>query len=166
MNARTFYTNYYPAAMVSQAKTKVPYQVTLVQAALESAWGTAAPGNNYFGIKDDGVLNGNEQLLLTWEYINNPDKKFPVVVSVTQVGKKMWKYRVKDWFRKYNSPEECFIAHGELLATHSRYAEAMKHTDDPYRFAAEIHKAGYATDPDYTKKLISMLDTLKTIIPQ
>lgn len=165
MTPREFLTTYYPAAMQSQAKTKVPYQVTLAQAALESGWGNHAPGFNFFGIKDDGVLNGNEQLLLTTEVLNNPDHKFPVIVSIAKTAEKQWTYRVKDWFRKYTTPEEAFSDHAKLLSTHSRYAAAMKVCDNPYLFAAEIHKAGYATDPAYTTKLHSMLDMFKTIIP-
>jgi flagellum-specific peptidoglycan hydrolase FlgJ len=164
MKPQEFVRKFYAQAEMSQAKTGVPALVIMAQAALESAWGSAAPGNMFFGKKDSDGLNGNEQLLLTTEYIDNPNKKFPAVISVVQVGKKLWKYRVRDWFRKYNTPEESFTDHAKLLSTAPRYREAMKAKDNPYLFAAEIHAAGYATDPDYTKKLHKLIDIIKAHI--
>jgi flagellum-specific peptidoglycan hydrolase FlgJ len=161
MNSKDFILKYYSQAKISQDKTGVPALVILAQAALESGWGSVAPGNMFFGVKDNDGLNGNEQLLLTTEYLDNPNKKFPVTVSVVQVGKKLWKYRVKDWFRKYATPEESFTAHALLLSTRKRYEQAMEHADDPYKFAEEIHKAGYATDPDYTKKLHKLITMIR-----
>jgi flagellar protein FlgJ len=164
MTPREFVKKYYPQALTSESKTGVPAIVVMAQAALESAWGSVAPGNMFFGKKDSDGVNNNEQLLLTTEYLDNPDKKFPVVISVIQVGKKLWKYRVKDWFRKYNTPEESFTDHAKLISTSSRYKSAMMAKDNPYLFAAEIHKAGYATDPDYTKKLHKLMDMIKVYI--
>lgn len=165
MTPKEFTIKFYPVALQSQAKTGVPALVVLAQAALESAWGTAAPGNMFFGKKDSDGINGNEQLLITTEYLDNPDKKFPAVLSVVQVGKKLWKYRVKDWFRKYATAEESFTDHAKLISTAPRYREAMRHTNDPYLFAAEIHKAGYATDPDYTGKLHKLMAMFTKLIP-
>ncbi len=164
MKPREFVLKYYAQAKQTESKTNVPALVILAQAALESAWGRVAPGNMFFGVKDNDGLNGNEQLLLTTEYLDNPNKKFPIVVSVIQVGKKLWKYRVKDYFRKYTTAEECFTDHAKLLSTKLRYRAAMNHADDPYRFAAEIHKAGYATDPDYTIKLHKLITLIKQYI--
>jgi flagellum-specific peptidoglycan hydrolase FlgJ len=161
MTPREFTKLYYPQARVSEEKTGVPAIVVLAQAALESAWGQVAPGNMFFGKKDSDGINGNEQLLLTTEYLDNPDKKFPAVISVVKVGQKLWKYKVKDWFRKYKTPEECFTDHAKLLSTSPRYKKAMASKDNPYLFAAEIHAAGYATDPDYTKKLHKLMDMIK-----
>lgn len=165
MTPKQFVEKYWPYAMQSQAKTKVPALVIMAQAAVETGWGSVVVGNMMFGKKDSDGMNGNEQLLTTTEYLSDPNKKFPVVLSVLKVGEKMWKYKVKDWFRKYNTPEESFTDHARLLVNSPRYRNAMLHTDDPYRFAAEIHKAGYATDPDYTKKLHSLIDTIKKLTP-
>lgn len=164
MSPQQFTAKYYPFAKQSEAKTGVPALVIMAQAALESAWGNAAPGNMFFGVKDSDGLNGNEQLLLTTEFIDNPNKKFPAVISVIQVGKKLWKYRVKDWFRKYSTPEESFTDHAKLFVTRPRYRAAMQAKHDPYLFAAEIHLAGYATDPDYTKKLHKLMNMINPFI--
>lgn len=166
MTPKEFVTKYWPYAMQSQAKTKVPALVIMAQAAVETGWGSVVVGNMMFGKKDSDGMNGNEQLLTTTEYLDDPNKKFPVVLSVIKVGEKLWKYKVKDWFRKYATPEESFTDHARLIAGSKRYAEAMKFTDDPYRFAAEIHKAGYATDLHYTEKLHKLIDTIKVIIDE
>ena len=164
MTPKEFTLKYYPFAKQTEAKTGVPALVIMAQAALESGWGSAAPGNMFFGVKDSDGLNGNEQLLLTTEYLDNPNKKFPVVVSVIQVGKKLWKYRVKDWFRKYSTPEESFTDHANLFLTRVRYANAMRVRQDPYKFASEIHRAGYATDPEYTTKLHKLITMIKSFL--
>jgi flagellum-specific peptidoglycan hydrolase FlgJ len=61
-------------------------------------------------------------------------------------------------FRKYDSPAGSFADHGKFLRDNSRYANAFKHTDNAAQFAREIHKAGYATDPTYADKLISIIN--------
>lgn len=164
MTPKDFTTKFYPQAKISEQKTGVPALVVMAQAALESAWGAVAPGNMFFGKKDNDGINGNEQLLLTTEYIDNPNKKFPVVVSVVKVGQKLWKYKVKDWFRKYSTPEESFTDHAKLISTAPRYKKAMAVKDNPYQFAIEIHKAGYATDPMYYEKLHKIMDMIKQYI--
>jgi flagellum-specific peptidoglycan hydrolase FlgJ len=153
MKAQEFVNKFYPFAKQTQDKTGISAIFILAQAALESAWGNSAPGNMFFGVKDNDGLNGNEQLLLTTEYIDNPDKKFPAIISIVQVGKKLWKYRVRDWFRKYKTPEECFTDHANFFFKYKRYASALNVKQDPYAFAFEVAKAGYATDPNYAGSL-------------
>lgn len=164
MTAREFVEKYYAYALESQLQTGVNALVVLAQCALETGWGSVVIGNMMFGKKDIDGINGNEQLISTTEYIDKPDKKFPVVMTVTQVGKKLWKYRVKDWFRKYDSPKDSFVDHSLLISKKKIYAEAMKVADDPYLFAAAIHKAGYATDPKYTIKLHALITMIKKLI--
>ncbi len=161
----------YPFAKATESKTGLSAVATLTQAALESAWGNSAPGNMYFGQKDSDGLNGNEQLLLTTEDLSDPNKKFPVVVSVIQIGKKLWRYRIKDWFRKYNSPEECFTDHAMFLMTRPRYSKAWALRSNPDRFYEELQAAGYATTKnkdtgklDYADKLKSVSRTIESIL--
>ncbi|MGB0972112.1 MAG: glucosaminidase domain-containing protein, partial [Mycobacterium sp.] len=45
----------------------------------------------------------------------------------------------------------------QFLESNPRYAEALKHKHDPARFADELAKAGYATDPQYAGKLKGVL---------
>jgi len=165
MTPREFVNKYFEHALIAEGQTKVPALVVMAQAALETGWGSTVVGNMMFGIKDTDGINGNEQLLTTTEYFNNPDKNFPVVKSIVKVGPKLWKYIVKDYFRKYDSPAQSFTDHGRLLSQSKIYAEAMAHTDQPYLFASKI-AARYATDPNYAVKLHKLMRLIEDIITQ
>lgn len=160
MTPRNFVISYYAFAKASEAKTGIHHVATLAQAATESGWGKAAPGNMFFGIKDTDGVNGNEQLVTTTEYSRRADLKFPVIISVTPVvkkGVKMFKYVVKDYFREYKTPEGSFTDHGKFFLENKRYAKALEVKGDPYRFIEEIAKAGYATAPDYVEVMHSIV---------
>lgn len=163
LTPQQFTTFFYPYAKESEQKTGISALALLAQGAWESGWNAASPGWMLFGVKDTDGINGNEQLLTTTEYSRRPDLKFPEVISVTPVvrnGQKWFKYKVKDYFRKYDSPEECFTDHGNFFLKNQRYSEALKVKDDPERFIEEIAKAGYATDPNYAtnlKKIVAMI---------
>lgn len=164
MKPADFVNAYKGYALQTQGKTGISALVILAQAALESGWGRAAPGNMFFGVKDTDGLNGNEQLITTTEYFRRADVKFPVVLSVTPVvrnGQKWFKYKVKDYFRKYDSPEECFTHHALFLLRNRRYAAALALKQNPYAFIDALAKAGYATAPDYAKTLKSVAKTIE-----
>ena len=133
------------AAQTSQQETGVPASVTLAQAMLESDLGRSAlaqEAKNYFGIKASGSPGPAGVVYMdTREVIGG--------ASVT----------VRAPFRAYNTVAESFTDHGLYLRDTPRYAEAMKHTDDPRLFARLIQQAGYATDPQYAAKLIRLMDT-------
>lgn len=127
-----------PVARENMKKTGVPASVTLAQAALETGWGGSSIGDakNLFGIKGTGPAGTAR--VSTQEFENGR--------MVT----------IQDNFRKYNSWQESFEDHGKLLQN-SRYGYALQYKNNPDRYAQEIHKAGYATDPDYASKLISIM---------
>jgi hypothetical protein len=152
-----------PYARASEAKTGVPGLVTLAQAAVESGWGARAAGNNFFGIKaKPSDAPGTRQLWRTREVLSRPDvRSFPEVISVTRRPDGKYNYVVRDWFRVFPSPELAFVGHGEFLRRNKRYAPAFNVGGDPYRFAAEVAKAGYATDPSYTKVVHSVMRLLE-----
>jgi flagellum-specific peptidoglycan hydrolase FlgJ len=164
MKPSEFVKTYWKDAVESEKSTGISRFATLAQAAWESAWGKAAPGNMFFGVKDTDGINGNEQLLITHEYSRRPDAKFPVILSVTPVvknGVKMFKYKIKDYFRKYATPAECFTDHGKFYQRNPRYAAALQVKQDPYLFVEKVAKAGYATDPNYSANLKKMIDIIK-----
>lgn len=166
MTIQEFVKTYYAFAKTSEEKTGVPALVILAQAGLESAWGKSAPGNMFFGVKDKDGINGNEQLLRTSEYLATDKAKFPEILSIKwDVTKKLYHYVVRDYFRKYNSPEESFTDHAKMLSTLGRYKPAMTVRHDPYLFATAIKACGYATDPDYAQKLHKLIDQIKIHIP-
>jgi flagellum-specific peptidoglycan hydrolase FlgJ len=152
-----------PGAKNIELKYGIPHLFIIAQAALESGWGEHAPGNMLFGVKDHDGMNGNEQLLTTTEYLTIPNAKFPQIISVVQVaGKKLWKYIVKDWFRKYNTPEDSLTDHAYVLLG-PRYKPAFQFKTDPYKFTEEIARVGYATDPDYAGKIKAIIKMIEKL---
>src|SRR5262249_22607335 len=127
-------------AIKSQRETGVPASVTLAQALLESGRGRSGlskNAKNFFGIKGDGPAG--HVLMPTREVLNGR--------TVTVNAK----------FRKYNSAAESFTDHGRFFLENSRYRTALEHKDDAPRFAVEIQRAGYATDPHYSDILIRII---------
>ncbi len=128
-----------PVAAASFRATGVPASVTLAQAALETGWGAATIGDakNLFGIKGTGPAGSVTVPTQEWEngrYIT-----------------------INSSFRKYNTWQESFDDHAKLVTTASRYANCLNYRNDPDQFARELQKAGYATDPEYANKLISIM---------
>lgn len=164
MNPKDFVTSYLPFAKETEEKTGISAIAILAQAALESGWGKAAPGNMFFGVKDTDDINGNEQLLTTTEYSQRSDLKFPEIISVTPMvknGQKYFKYIVKDYFRQYETPEQAFTDHATFFLNNARYESALAVRSDPYQFIDEISVAGYATSPDYATLLKSVAKSVE-----
>ncbi|MFD0680506.1 MULTISPECIES: glycoside hydrolase family 73 protein [unclassified Paenibacillus] len=138
MDKKSFIEILTPLAVDDQKRTGILTSITIAQAALESAWGTIAPGNNLFGIKGTG------QELTTQEYING--------AFVT----------IKDGFRVYSSWEGSVTDHSKFLVQNSRYTKAGffdRCSELDYVGAAKaLQTAGYATDANYASKLISIIE--------
>ena len=168
MTKKEFVKQYKPFALESEKKTGISHLFILAQAALESGWGERGVGNNFFGIKVPKNLVSNtpankKQLFKTTEVLNAPNLgyKFPQVMSIYELPNGKYKYEVKDWFRKYDTPEECFTDHAEFFFRNKRYAKALLVKADPYKFAEEVAKAGYATAPNYVKILKDVIQTIE-----
>ncbi|HZD49985.1 MAG TPA: glucosaminidase domain-containing protein [Silvibacterium sp.] len=127
-----------PAARKVKEQWNVPVSVLLAQAAIESAWGKHVKGNAYFGIKGKS-RSGASTKFATTEFINNK-----------KVG-------IEDEFRAYADFEEAADDYGRFLNENPRYRGAFDHTQDPAKFAKHIAKAGYATDPEYHTKIVSII---------
>jgi flagellar protein FlgJ len=126
------------AAQACQRKTGIPASITLAQAALESSWGSRALGNNLFGIKADRSWTGPTISFRTTEHLGGKD----VVLT--------------DKFRAYASYAESMVDHAQFLLKNPRYAACFKETTGA-GWARALQAAGYATDPDYAKKLIDIM---------
>ena len=130
------------AAQASAAKTSVPASFTVAQAALESGWGSsglAVQGKNLFGIKADDSWGGNVIVMNTREYINHE-----------------W-VMVQAHFRSYPDWQGSMDDHAQFFLTNPRYNDAFQYVADGERFAQAIAAAGYATDPSYARKVISIM---------
>lgn len=169
MTPKEFVTKLLPFAQETEKKTGIRADVILAQAALESGWGRSAPGNMYFGVKDFDGLNGNEQLVTTFEYSSKPGltpaqiglHNITSMKPVTINGKPFYKYTGQAYFRKYDSPEGSFTDHARVFMK-PRYAKAMAVKDDPAAFFKEVQAAGYAQSPTYADTLMSVLKTVRT----
>ena len=134
-------------AQASQREFKVPASVTLAQAILESGWGRSKLSfndRNYFGMKCFG--NPGTIAVSCHDYVTKECNQATLACWTTVAS-----------FRVYNSPTDSFRDHGRQLATLTRYTAAFNYPKNPNQFAAEVHKAGYATDPNYTTKLVGIM---------
>ena len=119
------------AQRVSQA-TGIDPRIVVAQAALESAWGRRAPGNNFFGIKSHGQPGGNT--FATTEVVNGQ----PV--------------RTRDSFRAYGSMGESADGYGRFLQQNPRYRPMLQAQGLDAQIQA-LGASGYATDPNYAAKI-------------
>lgn len=155
-----FISKYLPYAEQMEQKSGVPALVALAQSALETGWGSVAPGNMMFGMKAGKSWKGEKQLLRTTEYHSTGKVKYPVVIRIEKLKTGKYKYWIKDWFRKYKSPFYSFLDYARLL-NRTRYQKAFQYKNDPVAFAREIAAAGYATDPNYFNTLRRIINTIK-----
>ena len=164
MSPKEFIKQYKPFALETERKTGISHLFILAQAALESGWAKSVPGNMFFGVKAGKDTPANKkQLLTTTEILSGPNLKhlFPLVISVKMLSSGKYKYEVKDWFRKYDTPEECFTDHAQFFFKNKRYAKALEVKADPYKFAEEVAKAGYATATNYADSLKKVIKTIE-----
>ena len=135
---------------INGAKEGVLPSITAAQAILESGWGSSelakAPNNNLFGIKDSEDWNGEIVTVPTQEYVNGD------YITVNAA------------FRKYASWNDSVVDHAKFFTStewrKNNYRKVVNETD--YRIAAqELKNAGYATDPSYAGKLISLIEAYK-----
>jgi flagellum-specific peptidoglycan hydrolase FlgJ len=132
-------------ARASRREYRVPVSVAIAQAINESGWGRSGlttDGNAYFGIKCFGTPGPIAAGCRPYDTSECDDDDC---------------FATKGTFRVYRKPADSFMDHGRFLTVNSRYRPAFAHTDDPDRFARAIHKAGYATDPSYSDKLIALM---------
>lgn len=136
-----------PEAQAMQNTYHVYASITIAQAILESQWGTsklAAQYHNLFGIKGTGP---NSQELTTKEYING---KWIVT---------------KGRFRVYDSWSDSIKDHTRLMMTgtdtNKQNYDRVVRANNYQEAARALQDSGYATDPDYAQKLISVIKTYK-----
>jgi uncharacterized protein YraI len=136
-----------PAAQQSRRDTGVPASVTLAQAILESGWGRSslsANDRNFFGMKC--FNNAPGQYAAGCRSYSTQECNALGACTTTVAT-----------FRTYTSSAASFRDHGASLRSLSRYAAAFNYTTNPNQFIAEVHKAGYATDPQYTTKVVALM---------
>src|SRR5690554_4697784 len=131
-----YITLYAPLAVESMKNYGIPASIKLAQGILESGSGNGTlcrTANNHFGIKCKEEWTG-ESVAHTDDA---PD----------------------ECFRKYPSALDSYNDHSEFLANRSFYRNLFTLDKSDYKaWARGLKKAGYATDPRYAQKLISIIE--------
>ena len=130
-----FVSRMWPHAQRVSERTGLDPRLVVAQSALETGWGRAAPGNNYFGIKSHGEPGG--QTFRTHEIINGQ------------------RVNIDDSFRAYDGMGQSADGYASFLETNPRYRGLLS-ADGLDQQIAELQRSGYATDPNYGQKVRSI----------
>ena len=125
-----------PAAVKNMRFYKIPASITLAQGVLESGHGEstlAKKANNHFGIKCHKGWKGRS--------IRHDDDE------------------EDECFRSYKNPLKSYRDHSLFLVDRDRYNALFELKRKDYKgWAKGLKAAGYATDPKYAEKLISLIE--------
>jgi len=142
-----------PLAEAASRQLGVAPRTLIAHAALETGWGRSMPRGvdgqasfNLFGVKAGGSWQGPAVSSQTTEYEGG--------VAGTRL----------EPFRAYASPAASVGDYVQLLKGSARYAAALGTGDDTAAFATALQKGGYATDPDYARKLNSVVSGVGAIL--
>ena len=132
-----WYVNTYSKIAVNEMKKYgIPASITMAQGILESSSGKgtlALKSNNHFGIKCHTGWKGKK-------VYHDDDKR-------------------GECFRKYKNPEKSYRDHSIFLVSRDRYNSLFRLNKKNYvKWAVGLKQAGYATDPSYANKLISLIE--------
>ncbi len=138
----TFARSLKPYAEKAASALGIDSSLLLAQAALETGWGkkvvqnSQGSSNNLFNIKADRSWKGGKVATQTLEY----HSAVPVKEHAA--------------FRSYASYEDSFNDYIQFLNENPRYQTALQQRGGSEQFIHGIHKAGYATDPNYADKVL------------
>lgn len=134
-----------PVARKAASALGIDAAVIVAQAALETGWGKHVPtspsgasSHNLFGVKAGGSWRGATSSQTTTEYLGG--KLREVVAS----------------FRAYASPQESVTDYVNLIRSSDRYAAAAQ-ARSPEAYLKALEDGGYATDPNYARKIQTIL---------
>jgi len=136
-----FISELLPHANEAARELGVDPRALIAQAALETGWGRSQPGgdsHNLFGIKAGANWNGAS--------VQANTEEFDAGVASRDVAS----------FRAYGSPRESVEDYVRLIRDNPRYAGAMNTGSDIQAFGNALQRGGYATDPDYVRKLAAV----------
>lgn len=135
----SYLLRYKDLAIREMRRTGIPASITLAQGMYESGFGKsdlALKGNNHFGIKCKNDWQG-----ATIAYTDDAPN---------------------ECFRKYKSVYESYIDHSNFLKERPHYRFLFNLSTTNYRAWAEgLKRAGYATDPNYSSKIIAIIQRFR-----
>jgi len=145
-NAKAFIRDILPQAESAANILGISPGLLVAQSALETGWGKhvmARPDGssafNLFGIKAGSSWRGDT--------VSKPTLEFRNGVMQTETAR----------FRAYASASESLKDYVDFIQSNSRYRNALAHGGDDIHYVKSLQKAGYATDPDYADKILSIM---------
>ena len=146
-HVKSFLAEHVKYALACSGQYPIPVSILLAVPALETGYGTTRAAivtecNNFFSIKGG---KGAPCCREVKEY--QPSRSGAVLV------------RLPACFRKFERPVDSYLAFCNLISTKERYAPLRYIPRWDYRrWARELQRAGYATDPAYADKLIQIIE--------
>ena len=138
-----------PQAQQAAQQLGVAPSNLIAQAALETNWGRSLPqdgsghsSNNLFGVKATGGWNGASVPAVTTEMNGQ--------TATSELAP----------FRSYADATQSFQDYVSLLRNNPRYAAALNTGTDARAFATGLQRGGYATDPDYARKVSAIANNI------
>lgn len=147
-SAEEFVQNLLPIAEEAAKKIGLDPKAMLAQAAVETGWGQhlihsgeGQNSHNLFGVKASRGWQGEKNYIDTLEFENGTAHKTKAV------------------FRSYSSFADSMNDYVDFLKSSPRYKNALENTDNPASYFNELQKSGYATDPAYAEKVMSVYNS-------
>lgn len=151
----SFVRDLWPQAQQAGQQLGVDPRNLIAQAALETNWGRNMPqdpagrsSNNLFGVKATGDWTG------------------PAVTAGTQEYQGGIASSIPSQFRSYSNAAQSFQDYVALLRDNPRYSGALNTGANVQAFATGLQRGGYATDPDYVRKLGAMAQNVAGSLAQ
>jgi flagellar protein FlgJ len=147
-SAEDFINQLRPYAEQAAKKLNVDANVLISQAALETGWGKLIikssdghSSHNLFNIKADKSWQGKQAKVSTVEFKDG--------VAIKEIA----------GFRSYDSYQDSFDNYVEFIKTNPRYKAALNAVQQPEKYMQALQQAGYATDPEYAKKVMKIFQS-------
>lgn len=141
-----------PMFTATLADSPINPLTALAQAALETGWGAhqmqqadGKPAHNLFGIKASNWSGAVAQ---------SQTVEFSQGQPIQQL----------DSFRAYDDWSQSVQDYAKLVGGNTRYAGAVEQAQDPAAYLQGLKDAGYATDPNYARKILDVLDRIKQML--
>ena len=146
---QNFIQGLWPQAQQAAQQLGVAPSNLIAQAALETNWGRNLPqdgsghsSNNLFGVKATGSWDGASVPAVTTEMNGQ--------TATSELAP----------FRSYADATQSFQDYVSLLRNNPRYAAALNTGTDARAFATGLQRGGYATDPDYARKVSAIANNI------
>lgn len=142
-----FVQNLYPQAIEAAEKLNIDPKALLAQAAVETGWGKyiihqsdGSSSHNLFGIKADKRWQGDKAVVDTLEYVGQMPE------------------RQRASFRSYQDFGDSLNDYVDFVQSNPRYEQALQKTQSAKDYFSALQEAGYATDPSYADKIMSVFE--------